>query len=186
MSTLMWDELKQHILDSMDKHIPSKMIQSSKHQAAWINREIKKAIKKRNRLYSKAKSSNNTSDWDRFKNQKRITQSAIRKAYWSHIENNILVETDEENFGETQKKFWRHVKSMKKDRTGTSPLKENGLLVSDSKSKAEILSRQYQVSFQSRNRRQHSWARWTWISNHDRDHCHWGRSPKIATKSESK
>ena len=144
---IMWDELKQHILDSMDKHLPSKMIHSSKHQAAWINSQIKKDIKKRNRLYSKAKSSNNTSDWNRFKNQKRLTQSAIRKAYWSHIENNILDETDEENFGETQKKFWRHVKSMKKDRTGTSPLKENGLLVSDSKSKAEILSHQYKSVF---------------------------------------
>ena len=39
------------------------------------------------------------------------------------------------------------MKSMKKDRTGTSPLKENGLLVSDSKSNAEILSRQYKSVF---------------------------------------
>ena len=33
------------------------------------------------------------------------------------IENNILDGTDEGNFGETQKKFWRHVTPMKKDRT---------------------------------------------------------------------
>ena len=141
---IMWDELKQQILDSMGKHISSKMIHSSKHQAAWINSQIKRDIKKRNRLYSTAKSSTNTSD---FKDRNRLTQSAIRKAYLSHIENNILDETDEENFGETQRKFWRYVQSMKKDRTGTSPLKENGLLVSDSKSKAEILSRQCKSVF---------------------------------------
>ena len=39
------------------------------------------------------------------------------------------------------------MKSMKKDRAGTSPLKENGPLVSDSKSKAEILRRQYKSVF---------------------------------------
>ena len=140
---LMWTDLKHNILEYMEKHIPSKTINSSNHQAAWINSELKREIRNRNRLYSKAKLSNNTNDWDNFKNQKRLTQSAIRKAYWSHIENNVLGGTEEENFGETQKKFWRHVKSMKKDRTGTSPLKENGFLVSDPKSKAEILSGQY-------------------------------------------
>ena len=36
---------------------------------------------------------------------------------------------------------------MKKDRTGTAPLKENGLLHSDAKSKADILNRQYQSVF---------------------------------------
>ena len=75
------------------------------------------------------------------------TQSSIRKSYWHHIENNILGDKNEENFGETQKKFWKHVKSVKRDRTGTAPLKENGLLVSDSKSKARILNHQYQSVF---------------------------------------
>ena len=46
---IMWDELKQQILDCMDKHIQFKMIRSSKHQAAWINSQIKKDIKKRSR-----------------------------------------------------------------------------------------------------------------------------------------
>ena len=78
---LMWTDLKHNILESMEKHIPSKKINSSNHQAAWINSELKREIRKRNRLYSKAKLSNNTNDWDNFKNQKRLTQSAVWKAY---------------------------------------------------------------------------------------------------------
>ena len=79
-------------------------------------------------------------------NQKKQVQSNIRQAYWSHIEHNII-DPDEENFGETQKKFWKHIKAQKKDRTGTAPLKENGLLVSEAKGKAGILNRQYQSVF---------------------------------------
>ena len=47
-----------------------------------------------------------------------------------------------------RKKNWKHVRWVKNDRTGTAPLKENGLLVSDSKSKASILNHQYQYSAQ--------------------------------------
>ena len=39
------------------------------------------------------------------------------------------------------------MKSVKRDRTGTAPLKENGLLMSDSKSKSRILNHQYQSVF---------------------------------------
>ena len=63
------------------------------------------------------------------------------------MEDNILEEKAEEDFKNTQKKFWKHIKSVKKDRTGTAPLKENGLLYSDPKSKADILNRQYQSVF---------------------------------------
>jgi len=142
----MWNELKEEILKVMDKHIPSKMLSSSKHLAPWISMQIKHEIRKRDRLYSKAKTSNEDTDWERFKLQKRKVQSTIRKSYWNHVENNILI-NDEQNFGETQKKFWKHVKSLKKDRTGTAPLKDNGLLYSDAKSKADILNRQYQSVF---------------------------------------
>ena len=46
-----------------------------------------------------------------------------------------------------QKKFWKHIKSVKKDRNGAAPLKENDLLHSDAKTKAVILNRQYQSMF---------------------------------------
>ena len=108
---------------------------------------LRREIRKQDRLYTRARKSNNNRDWDRYKLQKRNVQSAIRRSYWKHVENNILGENKDHKFGETQKKFWKHIKSVKKDRTGTAPLKENGLLHSDAKSKADILNRQYQSVF---------------------------------------
>ena len=75
-------------------------------------------------------------------------QTMIRKSYWTHIESCITGSDDEPaNKQNSQKRFWRHIKATKKDRVGTAPLKENGLLISDSKAKAGILNRQYQSVF---------------------------------------
>ena len=45
------------------------------------------------------------------------------------------------------KKFWEYIKSLKKDASGVSPLKKDGVLVSDSKGKADNLNQQYASVF---------------------------------------
>ena len=49
----------------------------------------------------------------------------------------------EENPG-NQKRFWSYIKSLRKDTSGESPLKENGKMHADPKDKAAILNRQYE------------------------------------------
>ena len=66
----------------------------------------------------------------------------MRKAYWDYVANIITDEDDANN-----KKFWRHVKHKKQDSQGVAPLKENGLLHSDSTAKANILNRQFSAVF---------------------------------------
>ena len=58
-----------------------------------------------------------------------------------------IVGEDGEAAADIQKKFWNHIKATKKDHVGTASLKDNGVLVSDPKSKANILNRQYQSVF---------------------------------------
>ena len=55
-----------------------------------------------------------------------------------------IVGDDGEPRAEVQKNFWSYIKATKKDRVSTPPLKDNGILISDSKCKSEILNRQYQ------------------------------------------
>ena len=62
-----------------------------------------------------------------------------------------IVGEEREPAADIQKKFWNHIKATKKDRVGTAPLKDDGVLVSDPKSKANILNRQYQSVFSQEN-----------------------------------
>ena len=45
------------------------------------------------------------------------------------------------------KKFWSFIKSLKKDAFGITSLRENGILKTDSKEKANICHRQFQSAF---------------------------------------
>ncbi len=141
----MWSEFKASVIETMDAHIPVKYINSRKQGVPWVTQKVKKEIRKRNNMFKKAKKSNDPTAKQDYLNQRAKTQSMIRKSYWTHIENSITggdTPADKKvNKQETQKRFWSHIMAMKKDRVGTAPLKENSLLVSDSKAKAGILNR---------------------------------------------
>ena len=76
-----------------------------------------------------------------YKHLKRNVQTQIRKSYWENVES--ILSGDEASTYQTQNKFWKFIKASKRDRTGTSPLRDNGLLISEAKDKADILNRQY-------------------------------------------
>ena len=60
-------------------------------------------------------------------------------------------EDDSETRPSNNKKFWKYIKSIKKDSCGVAPLKDNGRTHSDAMDKANILNRQYQSVFTREN-----------------------------------
>ena len=51
-----WEKLKHGIYEVMEKYILSKLT-SNRHNLPWINHKLKKLIKKKNKLYNKARQS---------------------------------------------------------------------------------------------------------------------------------
>ena len=88
------------------------------------------------RLYNKAKQTKSQADWDIYKQCKKDTTSAIRKAHNEYVEHKLIRGLEE---GST-KPFWRYVKSLRRDNSysGISPLKQDGKLYNDSKDKANL------------------------------------------------
>ena len=142
----MWESFKQAVLQVMDSYIPTKTLSSKKQSPPWINRPIKLAIRKRNWLFKRAQHTDNCTDREAYAEQQSKVQSMIRRSYWSHMEHKIVGD-DGEPTANIQKNFWGYIKATKKDRVGTAPLKNNNILFSDPKSKAEILNKQYQSVF---------------------------------------
>ena len=83
-------------------------------------------------LFKRMKLHNSTKLVDTYKNIKQAIQNEMRKAYWTYMENIICYD---ENLDVTQKqiKFWNYIKNTRKDNTGVSPLRKDGILIDDTK-----------------------------------------------------
>ena len=138
----MWEKFKKGIFEIMEKNIPSKLT-SSRQNLPWINNKLRRIIKKKHKLYIKARNSGKKEDWDRYRLHKRFTQKTLRQAHWDHV-NNILEDSLQKG---NRKPFWKYIKAKKKDNIGVAPIKDNGRLHSDSQSKAELLNKQFQSVF---------------------------------------
>lgn len=141
----LWKLFKSKIEDIMKKHVPSKLT-SPRFSLPWITQEIKKMLKKKQRLYNKARKFKRDGDWSEFRKLRKAVQKKIREGYWKYI--GQLVDPENDN---QKKSFWKYIKSLNKEKSGISPLKDNGILHTDSKAKAEILSQQFKSVFTKEN-----------------------------------
>jgi hypothetical protein len=139
-----WETFRSTLDTLVNKFIPAKTV-SGRHHIPWINSSIKKLMKKRDRLYSKMKKTNNYNLLPKLKKLKTLIQRNIRSAYWDYM-NNIVCDKTENKHGTTNK-FWGFIKSLKNDSSGVSPLRENGILRNTSKEKADVLNRQFSSVF---------------------------------------
>ena len=87
-------------------------------------------------IYKKAKLSKN---WDKYKSFQKACKKQFKKAEQEYIMRAINKGMEQKN----SKPFWRYIKSKKRDNIGISPLKLDGALCYDSKTKAEILLNQF-------------------------------------------
>ena len=129
----------------MEKNIPSKISRTRASQP-WITPPLKRMIRKKARMYKKAKTSNSRNDWDYFRTFRKTVQKKIRASYWSYTNRMLNDPEDKHN-----KSFWRFIKAKRQDSTGISPLTHNERLVSDNKGKANILNMQFKSVFTSEN-----------------------------------
>ena len=133
----LWTEFKTKLLDTMDKHIPSKMVNKS-NKAPWINSKVKRLHRRKQRAYNTARKTGEEKDWDTFRQQRKDTHKATRFCYRRYVREFCL---------ESRKQFWSFVKNLKKDSTGIPALKDHGILVSDNTKKAELLNNQFKNVF---------------------------------------
>ena len=104
----------------------------TKYSSPWIDSSIKRLIKRRDRLYFRARKSSSPDIKSHNKRFRAHVQKVIRDAYWKHISGIFSFDTDRADpdcprKNEKAKKFWSFVKSLKKDAFGINSLRENGI-----------------------------------------------------------
>ena len=96
-----WEIFKKGIIDSMNKNIATRL-SSLRLSLPWVNRKIKKMLRRKQRLYRQAKAKNN---WTNYRQCQREIKRAIQKAEYKYINDRI-----EEGLNSNDSKpFWRYI-----------------------------------------------------------------------------
>ena len=72
-----WEGIKSNLLAILDDNVPTKLTSSKLHKP-WINTQTKRLLRQKQRLYTKAKTTNTDKDWTRYKNIKKLSQKVCR------------------------------------------------------------------------------------------------------------
>ena len=112
-----WDSVKCKITQTMDSQVPSK-ITTSRHTNPWMNTQIKRAIRRKQRAHKKDRETNTKRDRDRYKRLQKEVQFHVRKANKTYMQDTVSNESKDNS-----KKFWSFVKSKGQEFTGVAPLK---------------------------------------------------------------
>ena len=124
----LWTMFKNRLSDLMNAHIPAKTLKGTRRKKPWIDRKVRTAIRKRARLYTRMKKNKKEKDIRKYRQCKGDVQKLERQAYFSYINNIIEVNEDQDDKPSKQKRFWSYIKSLRKDNTGITPLKDKGRL----------------------------------------------------------
>ena len=134
----MWQDIKGAIDQAITDHVPTKRT-PARHTHPWIDTRIRRATRRKNRAYYKARKTKNPIDLDRYKRLRTQTQKDIRSAHKKYME-----EVVSNDLQENPKVFWSYIKSKRQESTGVAPVKnKDGFIHSDSSSKVEILNEQF-------------------------------------------
>ena len=117
----------------INTHVPSKYT-STRFSQPWCNRDIRRRSRRKKRAHTRAKRTQCTSDWDRFRKLQVENQKACKNAYNTYV--NSMVDEDSGNC----KRLYSFIKSKTCDGSGVSPIRCEGVLHSSPKDKAEILN----------------------------------------------
>jgi len=129
-----WTLLKQCLLDTIDDLVPTKRIKNHQN-LPWVNKNIRHKIKKRKRLYDRAKSTGNPSLWAQYKQIKNEITANLRTAhdaYCGHL-------FDSSN----HKRFWSYVKKLRSNYSNISTIRCQNKVLTSSIDKANALNQQF-------------------------------------------
>ena len=146
----MWVSFKSDVIAAIERFIPTKMTKT-KYSLPWIDSSIRRLIRKREKLYFRARKSSKLKPLQTVQSTcSKGNQRCILETYFQYKLFSFETESpdpDSPRKNEKAKKLWSFVKSLKNDAFGINTLRENGILKTDTIDKANICYRQFQSAF---------------------------------------
>ena len=115
---------------------------SNKRNLPWISRDLKRKMRKHDKLYQKARKTLAGEGWAKYRRYRNMVTKLTKKAHMDYINNAI-----DDSLVDRPKKFCSYVKLMKTENIGIPTLKTTNKLCTSDKDKAEALNRQFKSVF---------------------------------------
>ncbi|XP_071177472.1 uncharacterized protein [Mytilus edulis] len=122
-------EISNRILDAAEISIPNRIVTIRKSDPAWLNNDLRKLIRKKNRLHSKAKRFNRPADWNKFRQNRNKVTTSIRQAR-EQYQNNLIQKLSNSNL--SARTWWKtcnQISGIKPTHSGIPPLLKNDNLI---------------------------------------------------------
>mgnify|MGYP001801919684 FL=1 len=131
------EEFKFIYESSLDQFVPSKL-SSTRFSQPWIDRDCKHMSRRKKRAYKKAKLTNSSLDWERFKDLNKKSKAIYKYAYDRFVKNSTS-----DDIRANPKKFFSFIKSRNCENVGVSVLRDKGKTIIDDSEKAEVLNNHF-------------------------------------------
>lgn len=144
----LWENFSSTLNNLTDKWIPSKQ-SSIRNHLPWVNQDIKKLIRRRNRAFTKVKKTSSSSDRKKFLDLKHLVRKKVKEAYNQYLEH-ILNLNNTDATVKTKpntKKLYSLIKHSRQESSSIPPLKYENKLHQDDHAKATVLNTQFQSVF---------------------------------------
>ena len=128
-----WKVFKAILFKLCDKYIPKLTIKSN-YKPPWFDSDVFNFCKKKERLRSKYKASQDPKDYTKYQNCRRNLKKVIREKMRSNFE-------DENDTSLIPKKFWSHVKSTSNSSRIPETVSYNGRFRSNPKDQGELFNK---------------------------------------------
>ena len=140
----LWTSFADALEDAMQECIPTKLL-SCKRSFPWVTQEIKRLIRKRDRLYSAYKASGDSGKRKSFLALRQLIKQKIKQSYQSHLKGLLGLGNNDQSCD--RKKLFSFLKNSRSDQQGPTPLRNNGKLTTDITDQCNVHNEQFQSVF---------------------------------------
>ena len=134
----------QNLQEIINTHTPTKKLSTRIH-LPWLSSALKRLIRKKQRVYRRAKRYCRDSDWNEYKSLQKEIDHKLKYQHKSYLTN--LTSSPDSN----KKSLWHYIKSRKQENNGISTLINpiNGHIITNPVEKTDTLNQHFQSVFTS-------------------------------------
>ena len=136
-----WIKILNFLNECIKDFIPSKISKNRRH-LPWITPELKRHMRKRDRLFKKARRNPSTAAWQSYRQYRNKVAKLVHQAHNNYV-NNVVGDSLSDN----PKTFWSYVKLCRTENMGIPSLRQDDKLYATAKDKAECLNTYFQSVF---------------------------------------